>query len=69
MLAVTDFYQRKVFRCPCLLHAIDQIFDSGHRSLNEILLYLQELGNFPSGKIYCICINKATFKSSSYYNI
>ena len=58
MQAVTDFYPRKVFRCPCLLHATDQIFDSGHRSLNEILLYLQKLGNFPSEKIYCIRINK-----------
>ena len=58
MQTVTDFYSRKFFCCPCLLHAIDQIFDSGHQILNEILLYLQELENFPSEKIYCICINK-----------
>ena len=58
MQAATDFHLQKVYHCPYSLHVLDEIADSGFRSLNEILIYLQELNNFPSEKIYCVCINK-----------
>ena len=42
-ILATDFYPQKVFRCPCLINVIDNIFDSGFQSLNEILAYLKSL--------------------------
>ena len=58
MQAVADFHPQKVFCCPCLLRVLDQIFDSGFRSLHKISTYLQELEDFLFEKIYCICIKK-----------
>ena len=52
MQTANDFYIRKIFRCPCLLQVIARIFDSGLRSLSQILLYLQELEDFLVEKIY-----------------
>ena len=56
MQIATDFYTRKILRCPCLLQVIGRIF--GLRSLKQILLYLQELEDFLVEKIYCARINK-----------
>lgn len=58
MQAIKDFYLRKVYRCTCTLHLHNQIFESGFRTLNDILSYLQELDDFSSEKIYCVCRNE-----------
>ena len=42
-MQATDFHPHKVFRCPCLINIIDNIFDSVFRSFNEILAYLKNL--------------------------
>ena len=42
-MQATDFHPQKVFCCPCLLNVIDNIFDSGFQSLDEILAHLQNL--------------------------
>ena len=42
----TDFHPQKVFRCPCLLNVFDNIFNSGDRSLDQILTHLQNLEKY-----------------------
>ena len=42
-MQAADFHPHKVFRCPCLINVIDNIFDSVFRSFNEILAYLKNL--------------------------
>ena len=44
-MQATDFHPPTVFCCPCLINVINNIFDSGFRSFNEILAYLKKLGN------------------------
>ena len=58
MQPATDYCLYKVYQCPCSLHVLDEIADFCFRNLNEILIYLQELKNFPSEKIYCVSRNK-----------
>ena len=42
-MQATDFHPHKVFRCPCLINVIDNIFDFVFRSFDEILAYLKNL--------------------------
>ena len=51
-------FSPKFFRCPCLLNVINNIFDSGFRSLDEILKYLQILEKCTFQKIFCFRVNK-----------
>ena len=57
-MQATDFHPEKLFLCPCLINVIDNIFDSGFRSFNEILVYLQNLEIYGIEKIFCVRVNK-----------
>ena len=54
----TDFHPQKVFRCPCLLNVFGNIFNSGFRSLDQILTHLQNLEKYRIQKIFCVRVNK-----------
>ena len=57
-MQATDFHPQKVFCCPYLLNVINNIYESGFRSLIETLSYLHMLEKFPINAIYCVRINK-----------
>ena len=45
-MQATDFHPQKDFCCPCLLNVLDNIFDSGFWSLDEIITHLQNLKKY-----------------------
>ena len=76
-MQATDFHPQKVFCCPCLLNVLDNIFDSGFWSLDEIITHLQNLKKYRVDKkdLMTICNQRlkvaviASFKYSCSSNI
>ena len=33
----SEFYPKKLYRCPCLIYLIGQIYDAGNRNFSQIL--------------------------------
>ena len=57
-----NFFPHRVYQCACLLHAVNEIFNSGEKSLATILDCLYDLDfelSLLSNKIFCVRVEES----------